>query len=364
MKFSISKNLFLKGIQKVENITATKTTLPILSNVLLEASENEIKLITTNLEVSVKNTIPAQVQENGSITLPCKKLGDIIRELPEAKIEVGIEKENKVIIKCEKSIFNILGLPKEEFPNLPKLEDKFCFSIKQEILKNMIKKTKFAISNDEARYTLNGIYLIIDYTQIKMIATDGRRLAYIGINLPNLLKEKKDVIIPSKTINEINRVIEEGETKINLSENQISFQLNNTLLISRLIEGHFPNYEQVIPQKQEKKIKVNTKKFLQGVRRIALLADEKTNSIKIKTKDNRLIITASSPEIGEAQEEIEAVSEGKEIEIIFDARYILDILNNIDSEETALELTDSLSPATIRPVGEEDYFCIIMPMKL
>ncbi len=374
MKVTCSKSELVKGVQIVQTAITGKGGLPILSNILIESddsSPNRLKLVSTDLEVGIKCTIAADVAKKGAVTLPAKKFGDIVRELPDKDIKIEVSKDNKVIISCDKIIFKVVGLPKDEFPILPEFKHENKFTIKQALLKDIIKKTIFAISTDETRYVLNGLYLQTSNNKIEVVSTDGRRLAYIlGGALPKSGK-KTDIIIPAKAINELNRILtREGDVTVSFSENQISFELDNILLLSRLIEGRFPNYEQVIPKSSAVKLKINTQELLDAVKRISLLAPEKAESIKLALSDNKMMISATSQGVGEAEEEVVLSYKGDNFEVAYNPRYIGDVLKNIETEAVMLEFTDASSPAVIKPELKEkekdkdNYLCVIMPMRL
>lgn len=374
MKVTCSKSELVKGVQTVQTAITGKGGLPILSNILIETDDslnNRLKLISTDLEVGIKCTIAADIARKGAVTLPAKKFGDIVRELPDKDIKIEVSKENKVVISCDKIIFKVVGLPKDEFPILPEFKHENKFTVKQTVLKDIIKKTIFAISTDETRYVLNGLYLQTSNNKIEVVSTDGRRLAYIlGGTLPKSGK-KTNIIIPAKAINELNRILtREGDVTISFSENQVSFELDNILLVSRLIEGRFPNYEQVIPKSSAVKLKINTQGLLDAVKRISLLAPEKAESIKLALSDNKMMISATSQGVGEAEEEVPLVYKGNSFEVAYNPRYIGDVLKNIETEVVRLEFTDASSPAVIKPELKEkekdkdNYLCVIMPMRL
>ena len=248
MKIKILKQLFLKNIQHVQNIISSKSSLPILYNILIEAEKNKVVLTTTDLDMGVSSILETEVEEEGAITIPAKKFNDVIKELPDEEIFISTMKNNSMVIKCNKCFFKIIGLPKEEFPKLPEFKDEPSVIIKQGVLKNMISMTHFSMSHDETRYVLNGALFLFKGKKFAIVTTDGKRLSLVkkdiekdGLN--------KAVIIPSKTIYELNRILgEEGDAKVVFSENQIKFDLKNITIISRLIEGDFPNYEQVVPK--------------------------------------------------------------------------------------------------------------------
>ena len=248
MKFSVSKEKLLQGLQTVQNVVSARTTLPILSNVLLQAGEGEIKLTTTDLDVGVRGTVEATVEKTGSTTLPARRLFSIVRELPNNDISIEIDSKNVAAIRSGPSFFKILGLPEEEFPPLPKFENAKVFNIPQKDLKEGLKKTSYAISTDETRYVLNGILCSFKDNKLTLVATDGRRLALVDLEMEFPRSQEVDIIIPTKAVTELQRLLgEEGELKMTVGDNQVAFDVNGTFLVSKLIEGNYPNYRQVIP---------------------------------------------------------------------------------------------------------------------
>lgn len=376
MKIKISKGQIFYGVGVVQNAVSIKSSLPVLMNILLEVNKKEIgekklRLTATDLETTIKCTIPVEVDEDGGITLPAKLFSNIIKELPEKEVVMQIESNNNVKIKCEKSVFNIFGLPISEFPVPATSDEKNSFDINANILKEMIRKTKFAISTDETRYTLNGVCFALKENQVKMIATDGHRLAYIKEEIPLSMKEEINIIVPNKVLNELLRLLpEEGEkVKISFSKNFITFNLPDDISItSRLIEGTFPNYEQVIPKETDKQIKVNTQSLLDAVRRASILSDEKSNLIKLKAEKASLIVIGSAPSSGELREEVEIELKGSDIEVGFNAKYIIDVLKAIDTEEIIFEMSSPASPVLMKPhskdAKDKNYMCVVMPVRL
>jgi len=267
-----------------------------------------------------------------------------------------------------------MGLPKEDYPVLPKFKTDGEFLFDRKLLSEMIKKTIFSVSQDETRYVLCGIHFRVEKGKIKMVSTDGRRLSYISKDIEIDKKKEAKATIPTKAVNELNRIIsqvgtkeeteEAGKVKISIEENQVGFMIDDTVLISRLIEGHFPNYEQVIPRKSDIKLKINTEELLQATKRVALLTTEKSNSIKYSLKKNKLIISANTEGLGEARDVVGIDYAGEEMEIAYNPQFLIDVLRNIGCEEVFLELTNSLNPCLIRPTTEEDYISIVMPMRI
>ena len=255
MKFSVSKDKLLEGLSTVQNVVSTRTTLPILSNVLLQASDGEIRLTTTDLDVGVRGSIEAQVERTGATTLPARRLFAIVRELPASEIYFDVDSKNFASIRSGSSFFKILGLPEEEFPPLARFDEAKEFTIGQKELKDGLKKTSYAISTDETRYVLNGILFSFKDNKLTLVATDGRRLALVDLELEFPRSQELDIIVPTKAVAELQRLVrEEGEVKLSIGENQIAFELNRTLLVSKLIEGNYPNYRQVIPAEAKERI--------------------------------------------------------------------------------------------------------------
>src|SRR5471032_485701 len=282
MKFSATKEKLLEGLQQVQNVVSTRTTLPILSNVLLQASNGSVHLTTTDLDVGVRGSFEANVEKEGATTLPARRLFTIIRELPSSEVQVEVDGKNAASIRSGQSFFKILGLPEEEFPPLPKFENAKVFTIRQKDLRDGLKKTSYAISTDETRYVLHGILLSFKDNKLTLVATDGRRLALVDIELEFPRSQEVDIIVPSKAVTELGRLLgEDGDVKLTVGENQIAFEVNGTLLVSKLIEGNYPNYRQVIPAETRERITIERELLLNAVRRVALLSSEKSNSVKL-----------------------------------------------------------------------------------
>jgi len=364
MKINCFQGDLIRGIQTVGSAVAGRSTLPILTNILLEAKKEKVELSATDLEIGIKCSVPAQVKKEGAITISAKRFSDIVRELPEGPVEMETE-DSQMKISSSGIFFKVHGLPAEEFPTLPKVESENRFSLDSQLLRGMVQKTIFANSRDETRYILNGSYLEMEKDRIIMTATDGHRLATVSHKIEKGPKKKIGAIIPTKALNELNRLLEEPKkVETIIGENQISFSLNGIILSSKLIEGQFPDYKQLIPKKSAKRLSINREKLLKGVRRAALLADARTGAVELLAYSNKLIIRSQTPQVGEAREEMDIDYSGEEIRTAYNARYILDILKNIFSEEVTLELNEPLSPGVIKPVSDEDYLCVIMPMRI
>jgi DNA polymerase III subunit beta len=368
MKVICEKDELIKGSQIVQTVVSPKSTLPILSNFLFETENQKIKLSSTNLEVGVSCYIKGEIVKEGSITVPAKRFADIIRELPSTEnIEIKADDASQIDVKCGKSKFMLMGLPKSDYPVLPDFPEEKTFMIQAEALAAMFRKTSFSVSNDETRYVLNGIYLIIENGTLKFVATDGRRLAFItreGFDK----KMSQKVIIPIKAVSEIQRILSvsdgKEEVKVGVAQNQIAFKIGSITLISRLIDGTYPSYEQVIPKKFDLQIKLNVKQTLSAVKQMAILTSEKASVVKFIFGKNVLRLTAQSQGLGSGEVEIDIQHSGPNIEIAFNPLFLIDILRNIDEDEVNFELTNPLNPALIVPLKDKQYQSVVMPMRI
>ncbi len=362
MKFKINKEVLLSGIQTVQNVITTKTALPVLSNILIEAQGTKLKLTATDLDVGITCVIPVETQEPGSITIPAKRLNDIIKELPADNININTKKNNLVIIETENCQFKILGLAPEEFPKLPEFKDQQVINLEQVVLKEVFNLTSFAVSFDETRYVLNGILFRFYKNNLTLVATDGKRLAIAERKLQQNIEKETRIIVPIKTIQELNRNLQdEGMVSLILSNNQALFDLGSVVVISRLIEGEFPDYQQVVPPISENKMGIDREQFLLAVKRAALLATPDYQAVKLEVFKDKLVISKSTPDIGESFEEVSAEYRGKEMVIGFNPHYLVDVLKNLQGERIIFELIDSEKPGVIRTDG---YTYIVLPMRL
>ncbi len=363
MKFSVSKEKLLAGLQTVQNVVSTRTTLPILSNVLLQASEGKLHLTTTDLDVGVSGGIDAQIEKPGATTLPARRLANIVRELPAAEVQVEIDSKNVASIRCGQSFFKILGLPEEEFPPLPKFEDAKTFTLSQQALRDALKKTSYAISTDETRYVLNGILFSFKENKLTMVATDGRRLALVDLELEFPRSHEVDIIVPTKCVTELGRLLgDEGDVKMCVGDNQVAFEIGGTLLVSKLIEGNYPNYRQVIPGEAKERITLERETFFNAVHRVALLSSEKSNSVKLVFSKNNIEIAANTPDVGEARESLAVAYKGREFSIAFNPEFLQAPLRALPNDEVYLDLIDEMSPGVIKI--QSPFLYVLMPMRI
>ena len=363
MKFSVSKEKFLAGLQTVQNVVSTRTTLPILSNVLLQASGDQVRLTTTDLDVGVSGGITAQIEKPGATTLPARRLATIVRELPAADIQIEVDSKNVASIRCGQSFFKILGLPEEEFPPLPKFDDTRTFTIPQQALRDALKKTSYAISTDETRYVLNGILFSFKENKLTLVATDGRRLALVDLEIEFPRSQEVDIIVPTKAVTELGRLLgDEGDVRLSVGENQVSFQIGDTLLASKLIEGNYPNYRQVIPGDAKERVTLEREMFLNAVHRVSLLSSDKSNSVKLVFTKNNIEIAANTPDVGEARESLAVAYKGREFSIAFNHDFLQAPLRALPNDEVYLDLIDEMSPGVIKI--QSPFLYVLMPMRI
>ncbi|MDB9741606.1 DNA polymerase III subunit beta [Akkermansiaceae bacterium] len=363
MKFTIAKAVFQDALNHVQNVVSNRATLPILSNVLIEATAGQIKLTTTDLDVGVTGSTPAEVEKEGSTTLPVKKLATIIAALPAETVEITVDSKNIASIRSGPSFFKIIGLGVDEFPPLAKFEDANEYKISQSVLLDSLKKTHYAISTDETRYVLNGIFASFKESKLTLVATDGRRLAMVENELEFPASHQRDIIIPTKAVQELQRLLsDEGDVVLKLTQNQIAFEANGNLLVSKLIEGNYPNYRQVIPSAPAERIKIDRASFLQTVRRVALLATDASNSVKLIFGENNIDVTANAQDVGEAKESVAVSYTGPQFAIAFNPEFLMAPLKNLPEEEIYLDLIDEMSPGVIRIDGT--FLYVIMPMRV
>lgn len=368
MKITIAKDELIRGLQAVQNIVSSRTTLPILNNVLLDAEANRLSLTATDFDVTISCSVEAEVEEPGKITLPAKRFFGIVRELTTPEISLERTNKNECTIQAGASFFKIKGLPAEEFPPSPQFAEEKSITLPQEKIKQMLRRVAYAASSEESRYVLNGIYVSLKEHKMTMVATDGRRLALADeeVELPE--ESQGDFIIPTKAINELNRLLgDKGNVEVRFSRNQAEFRIHgdgdeSVSMISKLVEGNYPNYRQVIPARSEERVTLVKDEFNQALRRAELMTSDKANSVKFNFSENNLTITANSPDVGEARESIAINYQGKEMSIAFNPSYMMDPLKILDDDEVFLEVTDELSPGVLKINGP--FLYVIMPMRM
>lgn len=358
----------MQGLQAVQNVVATRTTLPVLSNVLLRAQEDRLELTATDLDITISTSVPAGVKRAGGTTLPAKKFFGIIRELGPQDIELETDDKNHTTIQSGSSYYKIHGLGADEFPAEQPMAESRTITLPQEKFKGLLKKTSFAISTDETRFVLNGILLSLKEHNVTMVATDGRRLAlaYEEVDVP--ATSQGECIVPTKAINELNRLLgAKGDIEVRIGANKVSLALtaegtNPVTIVSKLIEGNYPNYKQVIPGETKERVTLNREEFHAALRRAELMTSEKSHSVKLTFRKNALEITANTPDVGEARESIAVNYKGPDMAIAFNPGYLLDPLKALTEDEVYLELIDDLSPGIVKT--NTPFLYVIMPMRM
>ena len=375
MKFKINKDHFSNGLQQVLNVVGTRAAMPILGNVLIEAQSGHLSLTTTNLDIGIRCRITAEISSEGSITLPVRKLATIVKELPQKEVFVEVESNNQAKITSGGSHFKVMGIGTEDFPPLPSFENQHVFKIEQDELSGMLKSVSFAQSTDENRYILNGVYFNFSDENLTLVATDGRRLALTSIELGANDTDTGSLILPAKTVTEIERLVGKGDSvKIAFNDRQVAFEIaikddegdsglvDQIYLVSKIVEGNFPNYRQVIPKDTEHRVKIERELFLECVHRAALVTSEKSNSIKLKMSDNLMELTGSSAEYGESHESMAIAYTGPEVQVNFNPTFLIEPLRALSQDEVYFEFKDELNPGIIKTL--DHFLCVIMPLRL
>lgn len=366
MKLSISKDEIQEKLSNIQNIVEKKNTMPILSHFLLEAGKKDTYIVATDLQIAIKEPLDAKVLNEGKLCIPARKLFEIVRE---AEGDINIESEDEQWIKVSygKSRFRLACLPSQEFPAWPGVEDAEEIEFNTNDLLEMIEKTIYSAGEADTRYTLNGLLFHIkpESRSITIVGTDGHRLAALTKGLEKLTREEKKVVVPRKAAAELRRFFNGAEKlSATMGKNHILFRIGDVQFLVRLIEGTYPNYEQVIPLSNEKVITISKEGFLKALKRVSIMSKDKSNAIKMDIADNSLTLSSSSPDLGEARDEIGVEYKGEALSTGFNAQYLIDALNAMTSEKVEFALKDALSPTLLKEDGREDYKCVVMPMRI
>jgi DNA polymerase-3 subunit beta len=369
MEILVRRSDLAKELHLVQGIVERKTSIPILSNVLVEARSGELRISATDLDVSLLCGCPAQVVEEGAVTLSAKKLYEIIRSLPESDVSLKLEKDAWTRINCERSEFRMAGLPKEDFPTLPDGRSGRAVEIPASLLKALIQRTQFAITAEDARYYLAGALLVLDKEAAAMVATDGHRLAWARRNAALKVAEPQRVLVPRKAITELARLMDdlgpEEVVSFQQGDTHLVFSAGGRTLASKMVEAQFPAFEKVIAVSGDKRVTLGREALLSAIRRVSLLSSERGRAVRIAVESGTLEVSASSPELGEAREALAIDYAGDGAEIGFNAQYLVDFLQAVGTEQVQLELKDAESQGVLRPVGETEgeYRYVVMPMR-
>ena len=368
MNFTIERSPLLEALQKIQTIVEKKNTIQILGNILCSVKNQELSLSATDLEVGIKITLPVEASQEGRITLSAKHFLEIVKELPEKKLRLAKKDNSWVELICEKSRFNIMSLPADHYPALPSFEEKHYFDAKTDALTDMIDRTEFAASTDTTRYQINGVFFeCLDNSMMRMAATDGHRLSFVDqevfLKNPEL---KRGVIIPKKGLSEFRKLLDKERDSIGLSfeRGYIFAKLQGCYLFIKLIEGEYPDYHPVIPKNVDRIVRIDRQAFNSALKRVSLLANEKSRGIKLSIQPGLLVISSSNPEMGEAREELDIEYESEPMEIAFNSKYLLENLSVLTSPKLEFHLKESLSPGILRESDHKNHTYVIMPMRI
>jgi DNA polymerase-3 subunit beta len=366
MKFTITREKLQEGLVAVAASIPTKTTLPVLSNILVEASGSGIRLSGTDLDIAVSTAVPAEVDAEGAVTLPARKLVEIVRELPSAAVRVTAAGEQRVNLECGRSRFKLLGIPRDEFPSFPPVRFDDAWTVTSGDLQKLITHVAFAASTEESRPILNGVLWELRKDHMRMVATNGHRLARMDVAVSG--RQNADFIVPPKALEQIRRLFGAAdEIQIAKSENHLGFKTGETMVFTRLIEGPYPNYEQVIPRDNDRVAVVDKQALSGALRRVGVVASDQTHRVRLGFTPGALKFTVSTPDLGEAQDEMAVTYDGEPIDIGFNATYLLEILKYMPTDEVRLTMKAPERAATLEPSGWDDpasYLCLVMPLRL
>jgi len=364
MEVVLDRDAFLKGLQMVQNIVEPRQTLPILANVLLETDGDTIRLTATDLEVGARVTVPARIASKGAITMSARKLAEIVKELPAATLALKVTDSASVSLRCGGVSYKLVGLAPDDFPAVVPASPASWLTLDAKAFREMLTHTSFAVSHDETRYALNGVLFVIQPKEVRLVATDGHRLAIASHGLAQTASPASG-IVPRKAVAEIQRALGAGEeVHVAITDNQFVLEMPNFVMTARLIEGQFPNYEAVIPKGHPGKLSLNRLAFVAALRRVSVMAEERNKPVRLALAPASLKLSASSSELGEAEESMTVDYAGEEVVIAFNSRYLLDALSPMEDDSVVFEFKDALSPGVVKSAGDDGYRCVIMPMRI
>jgi DNA polymerase-3 subunit beta len=366
MKIIVSREEILSKLSNIQSIVEKRNTMPILSHFLLDAGRQGSFITATDLDTALKEPLQIKVEKEGKICIPARKMFEIVREV-EGELTFESIDEQWLKLKAGASNFRLACLPSKEFPAWPGMEDMEELQVETGVLSEVIEKTIYAAGESDTRYTLNGLlFHIVPGVNMTVVGTDGHRLALIMRTSEGVIKEERKVIIPRKAAAELKKLLDRSSdhVKVTLCKNHVLFSIGDIQFLTRLIEGTYPNYEQVVPSANDKKIVIEREAFAKTTRRVAIMSRERSNAVKMDLSENLITITSSNPDIGEARDEISVSYKGEDMSLGFNARYLLDVLDAMASEKVIMELQAPLSPVLIKEEKDADYRCVIMPMRI
>jgi DNA polymerase III subunit beta len=364
MRISAARGELLEALSIVGKGLSSRTTLPILSGILLSASGDDVVLQSTDLEVSIRDAIKANVEKEGQTVVPGRLVTDIVRSLPEAAVTIDATAHDHAVITCGTSSFTVRTLSPDDFPKFPEVHPEKKASIPTDILVNVVKQVSKAVSRDETRPILTGVLTVIEGDALRMVATDSYRLAVREVTLPTAVSEPLEVVVPGKAMDEVPKLAGSAESvSIGVSENQVVFEFGQTTYVSRRIEGNFPNYRQLFPKEFETVVTVDRNELHEAIKRVSLMAQHNA-PLRLKVTESTLTLSAQSADVGEAVEDLMVATQGKDVEIAFNHAFLIDGVSSATAEQVQIELVNPLKPGVLRPVGDEDYSYLLMPVRL
>lgn len=368
LEITIQQDFLASGLNSVQRAVSLRSTLPALTGILLTTGENSLDLMATDLEITIRRTLPATVRRPGSIVLPARYLAEIVRRIPGGPIHLVVNPENQTAtLKWDRSEFTIHGFEAEQFPGLPDFGQTTRIPVEQGSLREVLRHTLFSVSQDETRPILTGVQILVETRGIRGISTDGFRISYFRGAGPDELAENVQVVIPGRSLNELVRLLGDGgePAEIAVGESQVAFQLGDTLFIGRLLEGSYPAVLDLIPKEYPFRAHLNREEFRDSLERVALISDarDRANAVKLQFREDTLVLSANAPDVGRAYEEIPVDYQGDPLEVAFNAKYLLDGLRNIQDERVLFELSGPLSASRLLPAGDENFFYVVLPMR-
>ena len=363
MKFKIIRSKFLDGLKSVQNIVAGKGSLPILQNVLLEANDKELKMTTTDLDISIRTVCECEVEQQGQTTLPVKLLFNAITKIAEGEVQIEVDDKERATISAGNARYKLVGMQECEFPRLPKDESAYMYSVPQQTFREMLRKVSYAASQDDTRRTLKGVLISFKDSKLTMVATDGRRLALVEKEMEFPKSEERDIVLPSKAVSELQRSLNgEGDISLMVQKSQIYFKVDSLVIYSKLMDDAYPNYRQVIPRETQEHITVDRQLLLDALDRASVMTMDEAHSTKLIFENGKLTVTSAASDIGEAKDVVPIKYAGEKIEIMFNPNYVMDPLKAIDDDEVTINLNDGHSPAVIK--CSIPFLYVLMPLRI
>ena len=363
MKFKIVRSTFIEGLKTVQNIVAGKGSLPILQNVLIEAKGQELKMTTTDLDISIRTTCKCQVEEAGNTTLPVKLLFNAITKVAEGEVEIEVDAKERAAISAGNALYKLAGMPESEFPRLPKDEEAYAYTVSQVVFKEMLRKVSYAASQDDTRRTLKGVLISFKDSKLTMVATDGRRLALVENEMEFPKEMERDIVLPFKAVSELQRSLgTDGDISLMVQKSQICFKLGDNLIYTKLMDETYPNYKQVIPKETAECITVDRQLLQDAIDRASVMTMDEAHSTKLIFESGKLTVMSAASDIGEAKDVVPIKYAGEKIEIMFNPTYVMDPLKAIDDDEVTINLNDGHSPAVIK--CSIPFLYVLMPLRI